>query len=189
MYNPNYCITVFLLLGERELSDKTIKKFKNLYVMLVAILVVGQVILGWYMTGLSYSHRLYHSAPSLHKAIGLIVMVLVFFRICVILKKGVPKASQFLRSIRHEAYGANFLLIYFLVLLCCLTGYSFVTSRGKPVSFFGFFDVPALISWGKAAEPFLSRAHDILVYATALVIVRHGFERGIRALGRKRNRS
>jgi cytochrome b561 len=154
----------------------------------MAGLIVSQVGLGWYMTGLNYYHRWYHSAPAIHKATGLLVMVLVVLHLGARLKKGLPKASLFLRSLRHEAYGANSLLLDILALLCCLTGYSFVTSRGKPVSFFGLFDVPALIQWGKGAEPFFSRAHDILVYGTALVILRHVLERGMSALRRRRKR-
>ena len=162
------------------------KRFWNIYVLLLAILIVGQVGLGWYMTGLNYYHRWYHSAPALHKATGLLVMLLVLLRLGLRLKRGGPKAGTFLRSLRREAYGSNFLLIYILALLCCFTGYSFVTASGKAVSFFGLFDVPSVIKWGKGAEPFFSRAHDILVYATALVILRHTVERGMSAIRRRR---
>ena len=115
-------------------------------------------------------------------------MVLVVLRLIARLKRGITKVPVFLRSLRHEAYGVNFLLIHIRALLCCFTGYSFVTAGGKPVSFFGFFDVPALIKWGKGAEPFFSRAHDILVYGTALVILRHALERGMSAVRRRRKR-
>jgi len=141
------------------------------------------------MTGLSYYHRWYHSAPSLHKATGLLVMVLVLLRLVSMSKRGIPRFSLFMRSLRHEAYGANFLLIYILTLLSCFTGYSFVTAGGKEVSFFGLFEVPVLIKWGKGAEPFFSRSHDILVYGTALVILRHAVERGMSAVRRRRKRS
>lgn len=154
--------------------------------MLLALLIVGQVGLGWYMTGLDYYHRWYHSAPLIHKATGLVVMILVALRLVVLFKRGLPKMRPFVRSLRHEAYGTKSLLIYILALFCCLTGYSFVTSSGKAISFFGIFDVPALIKWGKGAEPFFSRAHDILVYTTALIIVRHAIERGMNAVRRRR---
>jgi len=140
------------------------------------------------MVDLSYYDDWYHSAPSLHKSAGLLVLLLVLLRLGVILKSGLPKRGTFLHSLRHEAYGTKFLLIYILALLCCFTGYSFVTAGGKEVSFFGLFEVPALIKWGKGAEPFFSRAHDILVYVTALVILRHAIERGMSAVRRRRKR-
>lgn len=162
------------------------KKLKDIFILALAALLVFQLVMGWYMTTLNYYHPWYHKAPLFHKELGILIFFMASLRLAAKLKKGMPAAGQFFSSLRTEAYGSRFVLIYLLIIFCGVSGYSFVTSTGKPVYFFGL-QIPALIEWGKGAEPLFSKSHDVFVYTTALIILRHIWQRGRSALRRRQS--
>ena len=160
--------------------------FWQVYILILAALILCQLALGWYMTRLDFYHRWYHSAPAIHKSVGLLTMALVLVRLAEKLSRRVPPARSFLRSLRKSAYGTDYLFIYILILFVSVTGYSFATAKGNGISFFGIFQVPPLIGWGEAAQKTLDRLHYLLAWGAFLVIIRHSVEKGLHAVRRKK---
>ena len=96
--------------------------FWQIYTLLLAALILCQLGLGWYMTGLDFYHRWYHAAPDLHKSIGVLILVLVIIRLAEKLSKWMPGLLPFMRSLKRSAYGANHLFIYILMLFVAFSG-------------------------------------------------------------------
>ena len=118
---------------------------------------------------------------------GVLIMALVIIRLTEKLSKWVPRALPFIRSLKKNAYGANYLFIYIVLLLVTLTGYSFATAKGDGISVFGLFVLPSIAMWGKPGQAFFDRIHYLLAYVTALVILRHSVEKTLSAIRRKKH--
>lgn len=161
--------------------------FWQYYTLILAALILFQLALGWYMTGLGFYHRWYHAAPDLHKSMGVLLMFLVIIRLVEKVRKGLPQPWAFVRSLKRNAYGLKHLLIYILLLLVTVVGYSFATSKGDGISVFGIFELPSIAQWGKSGQAVLDRLHFLLAYATALVILRHSVERTLNAMRRNKH--
>lgn len=161
--------------------------FWQCYTLLLAVLILCQLGLGWYMTRLDFYHRWYHAAPDLHKSIGVLIMALVIIRLVEKLSKWMPGPLPFMRSLKKSAYGANHLFIYILMLLITVTGYSFATAKGDGISVFGLFYLPSIVLWGKTGQALFDRLHYFFAYGSALVILRHSVEKILNAIRRKKH--
>jgi cytochrome b561 len=134
-----------------------------------ALAVVVLFSLGLWMTSLDYYHPWYRSAPDIHRAIGVLLAIIVVLRLVWRLREGTPDPdpghSLAERHISRFVHG----LLYALLLLTALAGYLISTADGRPVDVFGLFSVPATIQGLANQEDIAGTAH--LALAIALVSV------------------
>ena len=125
--------------------------------------------LGLWMTSLDYYHSWYRSAPNIHRGIGVLLTMIVVFRLVWRLRYGAPYPdpghSLAERRIARFVHG----LLYVLLLATALAGYLISTADGRPVDVFGLFSVPATIHGLANQEDIAGTAH--LALAIALVCV------------------
>lgn len=113
---------------------------------LVALTVIGLAILGLWMVDLSYYSPYYRSAPFWHKSIGLTLFAVLLLRL---LWRGFnPRPAHLPNHKRWELglAGVVHVLLYLLLFVIVLSGYLISTETGQGISFFGWFEVPALIT-------------------------------------------
>ena len=124
----------------------TYDKLTILLHWLVAVIIVGLFALGLWMTSLNYYHSWYRKAPDLHKSIGAILLVLMLVRI--IWRISQPRVTVIATHQRWEQLLAKSVqgLLYLAVFTVLISGYLISTADGRPISFFGLFNIPALIS-------------------------------------------
>ncbi|MCE8002414.1 cytochrome b [Billgrantia ethanolica] len=111
---------------------------------LSALTIVGLFVLGWWMTGLGYFDPWYNRAPWWHRSIGILLLFATLLRILWRLFQPTPQAqgSRFERTAAHLGHIA----LYVLMLTVLISGYLISTARGRGISVFDWFEVPALIS-------------------------------------------
>jgi len=111
---------------------------------LVAVVVVGLFGLGWWMTDLSYYDEWYRLGPFWHKSIGLTLLLVLLLRLVwrFINPPPAPLSSHSLWQ-QRLAHGAQ-LFLYLLLFISLISGYLISTADGRPIAWFGWFDVPAL---------------------------------------------
>ncbi|MDH3976629.1 MAG: cytochrome b/b6 domain-containing protein [Deltaproteobacteria bacterium] len=148
------------------------KWFRNL----LALLILFQIGLGWYMTDLGFYHRWYHAAPSLHKSVGSLVMFTALIRLIFRFRENFPSPGLIIKSLRFNVFGAQHYLLYTFVLLITTTGYLFSTSKGDPISFFGLIDLPSLLITGDSFRNVLDWIHYLLAYTLAGGILVHSVQ-------------
>lgn len=108
--------------------------------------VIGIAILGLWMTGLDYYSNWYQRAPFWHKSIGITLAALIVLRLFWRLAN--PKPAPLPHHKRWEINLARVIhgLLYVLLFVIVTSGYLISTAKGRGVSVFGWFEVPALIT-------------------------------------------
>lgn len=140
---------------------------------LIAFGVIGLIWLGWWMVGLSYYSMWYHRAPELHKAIGIVVLAAAVLKIVWHRVSSPPALQGELKSWEKAAARAAHFVLLSSAVAIPITGYIVTTSAGEGVSFFGLFEVPALIAKNEPLRELAIDVHYYLSYALIAVIAAH----------------
>lgn len=111
---------------------------------ILAIVIIGLFILGWWMTGLGYYDPWYNLGPWWHRSLGMLVLFATLMRLVWRLVNPTPRAlgHPFERVAAHLGH----LALYVLMLVVLVSGYLISTADGKGIAVFDWFTVPALIS-------------------------------------------
>lgn len=141
----------------------------------VALGVVGLVGLGAWMVELAYHHPWHHDSLALHKAAGIVVLVLALARLGWRLAGRKPGFAPEVRRWERAGAAAAHWILGALVILLPVTGYLISTSEGAGVDMFGAFEVPALAPVPEPARDLAIEIHFYLAYGgIALVAVHAG---------------
>ena len=140
---------------------------------IMALVIVGLFAIGLYMTSLGYYDALYHILPWWHKSLGICVFTLLIFRFVWKALNPVPESLPTHSTVEKKAAAITHKAFYILIALIAVSGYFISTAKGKGVSLFDWFEVPALV------EPFTDQAdnagivHLWLAYLLAAFVVLH----------------
>lgn len=140
---------------------------------LVALLILGLVGLGWWMVGLTYYHAWYHDAPFLHKATGMVVLMLALARLGWGAYTPSPSPLSHIQGVeRWLAVWVHHLLAAYMILMP-LSGYLVSTSEGAGISIYGLFEVPALAPVPEWLREVAIAIHFWIGYGGAVLIGLH----------------
>jgi len=111
---------------------------------LVAAVVIGLFVLGWWMVDLTYYDAWYNRAPAIHKAVGILLFVVLVGRLVWRWLNPMPRPlgrplERRLAILVHRAF-------YALLFATMIAGYLISTADGSAVEVFGWFAVPATVS-------------------------------------------
>lgn len=140
---------------------------------LSALLIFGLFGVGLYMTGLDKADPSRGDIYGLHKSIGVLSLLLVILRLLWFRVATAPALPSVFdakeKAVMKGLQGA----LYLLMLLIPISGYVMSVSAGHPVSFFGLFELPALLGENKSVAGFAHEAHEILSWAIIVIVVLH----------------
>lgn len=137
---------------------------------LMAVLIVGLLALGLYMTNLPISLQKL-TLYGWHKEYGLLALFLVALRLTWRLGNVLPSLSLPL----WEKWAARSVHAAFYVMMFAmpLTGWLMTSASGLPVSFFGLFVMPDLIAADERSRQLLQMVHEWIGYLFILLICLH----------------
>lgn len=140
---------------------------------IVALAVFGLFGLGLYMVELDYYDSMYKTAPFVHKSMGVLLFLLMLFRIIWRFASAPPLAlvthNEWEKKLAHWMHIA----LYGLLLFLMISGYLISTADGRAVSVFGWFDVPSTISGIDNQEDIAGEVHEILAYILMFAVSIH----------------
>ncbi|MDQ6992726.1 MAG: cytochrome b [Mariprofundus sp.] len=124
---------------------------------LMAIAIISMFFLGAWMAELNYYSQWYHSAPELHKSIGMILLFLLLFRLIWRLLNARPTLS----GLWWEKLAAVSVhrLHYLLMFTIMLSGYLIPTAEGVGIDLFGWLTIPATFLFDKQQADFIGQLH------------------------------
>lgn len=140
---------------------------------LIAVAIVGLFGLGLWMMDLSYYHPWYNAAPDIHRSVGVLVGAAVLARL--VWRWLNPRPAFDADMARWERTGALVAhwLMYALMIGVVATGYLITTAEGDPVSVFGWFRLPALVSGLERQEEMAGALHYYGAWALVLIAAAH----------------
>ncbi len=155
----------------KPMSDKYSLPMRIMH-WLFAVIILGLIALGWYMTGLnnnvSYKYELYN----LHKSFGVLILLLLPVRLIIRwtsrippLPKSMPLAEQRRGKLAH-------VLLYVFMFIVPASGYLMSDANGRSVPFFTIV-MPTLIGKNSVLGGYLTDAHAILAYTFLALITLH----------------
>lgn len=142
---------------------------------LMAILIIGQIFVGWFMTPYNEAREpLVSQLYWWHKSFGLLAFLFVFIRLTNRLGHRTPELPETLptldRKLAHFVHRA----FYFMIIMLPITGYTLSSTYeySDGITFFGIV-VPELIPDSEAVFEAADWLHGILAYTLLSVIVMH----------------
>jgi cytochrome b561 len=130
---------------------------------LMALVIVAMFALGVWMRTLGYYDAWYHAAPDIHKSAGMLLLFVLLFRWLWRMLNVRPALTgnaweQFMALGVHHLH-------YILLLLLMVTGYLIPTAEGVGIDVFGWFTVPALMSFNKDTADLVGAIHKYTAWA------------------------
>lgn len=149
---------------------------------LVALVVPCMFALGLWMTSLTYYDPWYHQGPSIHKGVGVLLFIVLLFRLLWRCISSPPPALSIHSSFEKMAGHIAHRLLYLLLILVMVSGYLISTADGHPVDMLGLFEIPALPVGFDEQEDLAGDLHLTLAYSLiglaglhALAALKHHF--------------
>ncbi|ELY5790930.1 cytochrome b [Cronobacter turicensis] len=147
--------------------------FSVLLHWLMALTVYGMIALGLWMVSLGYYDVWYHQAPEIHKSIGIILFVFLLVRVVWRFISPPPPPLASYSRLTHYSAVAVHVMLYLILFTILISGYLISTAEGKPISVFGLFEVPALVSGAGEQADLAGDIHLWLAWIVVLLSVAH----------------
>ncbi|WP_372881027.1 cytochrome b [Psychromonas sp.] len=137
-------------------------KLAKLLHWLSAITIIGLFSLGLWMVDLNYYHEWYHTAPHIHKSVGLCLFAVTLVRI--IWKKATAAPSIEGKNWEIKAAKSAHTLLYILLLGMFISGYMISTADGSGIDVFNWFTVQGFGSIVENQEDIAGVIHYYLAF-------------------------
>ena len=138
---------------------------------LSAVLIISMLFLGVSMIQSLATWQ--NTALQLHQSFGVVVLLLVVVRLLNRLRFNPPALPAEITGMQHFAAKAVQVLLYMLMIALPISGWLMRNAAGLPVSFFGAFNLPILVSQGLESYGLYREAHGIIAWSLFGVIVLH----------------
>lgn len=138
----------------------------------MAMVIVGMFCLGLWMVELDAGHEWYRSAPEVHRAFGVLLVITLALRLG--WRSWNPPPTPLPSHSGLELAFAAFIhwAFYGVIAAVAIAGYLLATADGRPVSVFGWFEIPAILSAGDRQADIARTAH---FYLASLLMTLAGF--------------
>jgi cytochrome b561 len=140
---------------------------------LIALLIFAMIGVGVYMTDLDKEDPLRAQLYTMHKEIGVTILVLAVLRILWILASRPPVLPAALQRWEVILAKSTVGLLYLLMLATPFAGYLMTNTGGKPVSYFGLFDLPVLMAKNHDLHEVLEAVHEFLAFTILALVCLH----------------
>lgn len=136
----------------------------------MAVCILAMLFIGVGMVS-TVSQR-YLTLVSIHKPLGIAILILVLLRIAVRLRFGAPPLPADLPEPMKLAAHLSHYAFYALMLAMPLLGWGMLSAAAYPVQMFGF-TLPAILPQSDALHTLLWNAHRTLAFAFFALILLH----------------
>ncbi|KWR74350.1 cytochrome b [Pseudomonas sp. PI1] len=138
---------------------------------LMAPLVIAMLLIGLAMVAsASPAHA---TLVAIHKPLGAALLVLVLLRLAIRLGRRVPALPRAMPVWQQRLAHASHYLLYALLILQPLVGWTMQSAGGYPVVLFEGHELPALVDPSVWLHSLLRSAHSVIAYLLMVTILLH----------------
>ncbi len=139
----------------------------------VAITIVGLFALGLWMVELTYYDDWYTLAPHYHNSIGILLGLVMLFRVswrCYTIQPQMPETLS--NKEKQAAHGLH-LFLYAVIFIIIITGYLIPTADNRSIDVFNWFSLPGLGSLFEHQEDIAGNVHFWSAWGLILLAALH----------------
>jgi len=115
----------------------------------------------------------YHRLVAIHKPVGILILVLVAFRLVNrLLNPPPPLPNEMPFTLRFAAHASHWLL-YGLMLALPLIGWGMLSAAGYPIALVGSFHLPPILPHNDALYSVLRQLHTVLAFLLFATFLAH----------------
>ncbi len=140
---------------------------------LMATIIIAMLISGFYMKSLPAGNPIKFSIYSIHKAIGMTVLMLVVLRIILRLILYVPPLPKNFSQVTILITKVVHFALYILMMCIPLSGYVMSSASGRGIKYFFNFNVPLIIAKSEIIAKLANQLHFILAYLLIIFVTLH----------------
>lgn len=140
---------------------------------LVAIVVLGLFGVGFWMVDLGYYDYWNKLAPHYHKSIGILLLVVMVFRVAWRFFNVTPVTPRVLTPKEQKASHYMHIVLYIMIFGMCVTGFLISTADGRAIYVFNWFSVPSLGAFVDNQEDIAGSVHEWLSYGLIGLAIIH----------------
>jgi cytochrome b561 len=137
----------------------------------IAVLILAMLLIGLGMVS-TVSPR-YHELLSIHRSIGVLILVLVAVRLLNRVFNPPPPLPPDLPSWQRVLAKLSHLLLYVLMFALPLVGWAMLSAAGYPILLFGSLHLPAILPHDVRIYALLRAAHTDLAFLLYAVFIAH----------------
>ncbi len=137
----------------------------------MAVMILAMLFIGVGMV--STMAPRYWTLVSVHKPLGMLILVLVVLRIVIRLRTGAPPLPADLPVWQARLAKASHWVLYGLMVVMPLLGWSMLSAGGYPVVLYGAIHLPQIMPHDDTLHAVLFGAHALLAYMFFLTIMLH----------------
>jgi len=110
---------------------------------------------------------------TLHRSLGIVVMLLAATRLAVRLRVSTAHLSNGLPALMRMASTTTHVALYFFLLALPLSGWLQASAAGKPIKFLGLIPLPTLMEKNRDIAERLSDIHEYMAWTLIALVVLH----------------
>jgi len=137
-----------------------------------AVMVLSMFALGVWMRTLNYVHPWYNRAPHLHESFGMVLFIILVFRVAWVTFASKPKPVK-MPAWEHMAAWTVQKLLYLLLFAVMTSGFLITSADAVPIDFFNVTTVPPLVTGIKHQADKAGVVHLYLAVITVCVAGLH----------------
>ena len=140
---------------------------------LIALVMIGLIIIGWYASGLDDETVLYWRMLDLHITFGLGMLVLFLIKVSWMFVSPTPDYVASLASWERISARTVHKLFLLAIVLIPLVGFMYTASDGEPINIYDVIEIPDIGQFSKGVRSSLYDIHMYAAYTCAVLIVLH----------------
>jgi cytochrome b561 len=152
-------------------NDQQFTAFSRLLHWVMAVLVLAMLFIGVGMVS-SVSER-YHLLVSIHKPLGIAILVLVVIRFVNRLLNPAPPLPAHLPLWQALAAKMSHIVLYALMFALPLVGWALLSAAGYPIVLYGPLHLPPILPHDAMVYAALREAHTYLAYLLFATFIAH----------------
>ncbi|WP_371189593.1 cytochrome b [Thalassotalea maritima] len=157
----------------KQQTNPTYSTLAKVLHWLTALTVFAMFAVGVWMVELDYYSSWYRTAPNYHKSVGILLALLVMFRLVYKTLKprvqAIPSHSKLVKTTSRLVH----YLLYLLLLMLFISGYLISTADGRGIEVFNWFMVPSLGELVANQEDIAGEVHEIIAYSLIALVILH----------------
>jgi cytochrome b561 len=139
----------------------------------MAVAIIGLFVLGLYMTGLGYYDPWYNAAPDFHRSLGLLLGLLLLFRLCWKMLNPRTLPADEGPEILHKLAELVHWMLHLTLIVVIASGYLISTANGRGIDVYDWFTVPAILPAIEHMEDYAGQVHYLVAIAMMVLVGVH----------------